>query len=176
MNFYPYLAIDIPKKANGLIAADKTTLASFWKAAETSLEPGVPEAIGCYIFSIKAGPGELPWYVGMAGKQSFRKECFTPHKIQHYNNAIAARRGSPRLTLLAKYTPGLKFVKPTSARQRDVEELETLLIANALSRNPDLLNVRDTKLLREMVVPGLLNTPPGQPNAAVKRFKSLLGL
>jgi len=37
-----------------------------------------------------------------------------------------------------------------------------MLIANALKRNPDLKNKLETELLKNMVVPGLLNTSSGR--------------
>ncbi len=175
MNFRPHKALTIPKQANGLVASDKTSLNIFWEQLDDALGDELSAGIGCYIFSIRAGKGVLPWYVGLAEKQSFRKECFTHHKITHYNNAIAARKGTPLLTLVAKYTPGGKLVRPTGGGHRDVQHLETMLIGNCLGRNDKLLNVKDTKLLREMVVPGLLNSPKGKPSATVRAFKSLIG-
>jgi hypothetical protein len=176
MDFLPYTPIAIPRQSNGLVIAKPPDLKAFWASVDETLEAGLSEAVGCYIFSIKAGKGQRPWYVGMAARQPFRKECFTAHKLRHYADALTTKKGTPYLTFLAKCTPGNSFAKPSKNRQRDIEQLETMLIANALTRNADLLNVRDTKLLREMVVPGLLNTSRGKPNASVKSFKSLLGL
>ena len=156
MNFFPHTPLEIPRQANGLIAADKESLREFWDYAEVAVEDGISGGIGCYIFSIRAGRGALPWYVGLAEKQSFRKECFTSHKLVHYNNAVAARRGTPVLTLVAKYTPGDKLLNPTGNEHKDIQFLETVLISYRLSRNLDLYNTRDTKMIREMVVPGLL--------------------
>lgn len=175
MNFFPHASIEIRRQPNGLIAADKQSLADLWSRVETELENGLPGGIGCYIFSIRAGKGVLPWYVGLAEKQSFRKECFTSHKLAHYNNAIAKRKGTPLLTLIAKYTPMGKLVNPTGNEHRDVRFLETMLISSCLWRNTDLYNVRDTKLLREMVVPGFLNTPKGKAASSVSDFRALVG-
>lgn len=175
MNFFPHSSIEIKRQSNGLIAADKESLATFWSRVETELGDGLSGAIGCYIFSIRAGKGCLPWYVGLAEKQSFRKECFTSHKLVHYNNAIAKRKGTPLLTLIVKYTPSGKIINPTGNVHCDVQYLETMLIANCLGRNADLYNVRDTKLLREMVVPGLLDNPQGKASASVSDFMSLIG-
>ena len=175
MNFYPHTAIEIPRRAGGLIAADKESLAYFWDRVDAELDDGLSGAIGCYIFSVRAGKGVLPWYVGLAVKQSFRKECFTTHKLVHYNNVVSERKGTPLLTLVSKYTPGGKLLNPTGNSHRDIEFLESLLISNCLARNPDLYNKRDTKLLREMVVPGLLNTPQGKAAASVSSFKDLVG-
>jgi hypothetical protein len=175
MNFFPHFPIEIPRQRNGLIAADKESLTAFWSNVEKELEEGLSGAIGCYVFSTRAGKGALPWYVGFAEKQSFRKECFTSHKLVHYNNVIAKRKGTPLLTLVAKYTPKGKLINPTGNEHRDIQFLETILISNCLRRNANLYNMKDTKLLREMVVPGLLNTPKGKATASVLGFKELIG-
>ena len=175
MNFLPHTPIEIPRQHTGLIAADKQSMATFWSQVEAELDEGLSGAIGCYIFSIRAGKGSLPWYVGLAERQSFRKECFTSHKLVHYNNAIASRKGTPLLTLIAKYTPRGKIVNPTGSQHRDIQFLETMLISNCLGRNSTLYNAKDTKILREMVVPGLLNTPAGKALSSVKEFRALIG-
>jgi hypothetical protein len=89
--------------------------------------------------------------------------------------AIAKRKGTPLLTLIAKCTPKGKLINPTGNEHRDVQFLETMLISSCLGRNADLYNVRDTKLLREMVVPGLLNTPQGKVTGSVSEFRALIG-
>lgn len=149
--------------------------AEFWDRVDSGVEDGLSGAIGCYIFSIRAGKGVLPWYVGLAIKQSFRRECFTSHKLVHYSNAIAGRKGTPLLTLIPKYTPSGKLVRPTGSSHRDVEFLEAMLISNCLRRNKDLSNKKDTKFLREMVVPGLLNTPKGKEPFSTASFRILIG-
>lgn len=175
MNFFPHGSIEIERQSNGLIATDKESLLAFWSRVDEELQEGLSGAIGCYIFSIRAGKGVLPWYVGLAEKQSFRKECFTSHKLVHYNNAIANRKGTPLLTLVAKYTPGGRIINPTGSGHRDIQFLETMLISNCLGRNADLYNIRDTKFIREMVVPGLLNTPQGKAATSVTDFRFLIG-
>jgi hypothetical protein len=176
LNFFPHTSIEIPRQDSGLIAGDKKSLNEFWDRVDSEVEEGLSGAIGCYIFSVRAGKGALPWYVGLAERQSFRKECFTSHKLVHYNNVVAARKGTPLLTLIAKYTPGEKLVGPTGSGHRDIEFLETLLIANCLDRNPDLCNKKDTKLVREMVVYGLMNTPQGKTAGSVAEFQDLIGV
>jgi len=175
MHFYPHAPFEVPRGERGLIATNKKQFGEFWERVDEELDEDISGSIGCYIFSIRAGKGILPWYVGLAEKQSFKKECFTPHKINHYNNAIAGRKGTPLLTLVSKYTPGNKNVGPTGGAHRDIQHLETMLIANCLSRNVALLNIRDTKLLREMTVPGLINGGKGKPTASVAMFKALIG-
>lgn len=176
MNFYPHPAFAVPRTEKGLVTTDKKRQAEFWEEVDEFTGDKLSGGIGCYIFAIRAGKGIRPWYVGLAEKQSFRKECFAAHKINHYNNACAGRKGTPVLFLVAKYTPKDRMVAPTGGEHRDIQYLETLLIANCLSRNSELLNVRDTKLLRQMVVPGLLNGPKGKPTESIAEFKYLLGV
>lgn len=175
MNFFPYEPVEIPRNSNRLIAADAASMKDFWAEAERHLEEGVSAAVGCYIFSIRAGKGSLPWYVGCAEKQSFRKECFTSHKLNHFNNAVASRQGRPMLTLVAKLTPRERFAKPSGNGHRDIQLLENMLIATCVQRNSELFNVRDTKLLREMSVPGLINNSLGKDPERVRQFRKLLG-
>ena len=58
----------------------------------------------------------------------------------------------------------------------DIEYLETMLIGMALRRNPDLLNVQQTRWLREMVVPGVINTRRGKPRMAETQLRQALGI
>ena len=176
MNFFPYDPVKIPRNSKGLVAADSVTLKRFWEEVDAQIEEGLSSAVGCYIFSIRAGKGSLPWYVGRAEKQQFRKECFTSHKLNHYNNAIAGRKGTPLLTLVAKLTPGEYFVKPSGSGHRDIQFLESMLITACVQRNGELFNVKDTKLLREMSVPGLINNSQGKDPGSVRKFRSLLGV
>jgi hypothetical protein len=173
VNFFPYKAIDIPRK-NGRIDRDKDSLSNFWLKVN-EMDSELSEAVGCYIFSIRAGRGLLPWYVGLAEKQSFRKECFAIHKLINYNDALNGRKGTPVLTLIAKYTNTERFAKPSKNGHTDIRFLENMLIGTCIRRNPNLLNIKKTKLLKEMIVPGLLNNTKGRDYLDVKEFRSLIG-
>ena len=61
---------------------DKEDIGEFW----SGVGPGLNNACGIYVFTIKTKSKEKPWYVGKAQKQIFEKECFTHHKIV-LNNA-----------------------------------------------------------------------------------------
>lgn len=176
MFFFPYGPTILPKANNGLIDNTRDSLAKFWSEVEEEVEGGLADAVGCYIFSIRAGRGILPWYVGLAEKQSFKQECFTAHKINHYNNAIAKRKGTPLLTFIAKYTETDRFAKPSINGHPDIQFLEDALIYNCIRKNAALMNFANTKFLREMVVHGFLNNPPGRDCDSVTSFRCLLGL
>lgn len=163
---------EFPIARNGsLISRSKEDKGSFWAQVE-EMEPGLSDACGCYVFVLR----KRAWYVGMAEKQSFKQECFALHKITQYNEALGEVAGKPSLILLPKMTPGGRFAKPTSRGHSDIRILENMLIGSALSRNPDLQNVKGTKLLRQMNVPGFLNPRPGQARALmVQTFKRAIG-
>ncbi len=149
---------------------------SFWArvGAEDDCLPG---ACGCYVFALKNGTNVLPWYVGKTEKATFQKECFQATKINYYNDVLLRHKGQALLFLIPRLTAaGNKYSKPTSGKYRDVDFLETMLIGLAYERNRDLVNVKKTKFLREMVVPGVINTPPGSPSVAVTKLRKTLGL
>ena len=90
MIFKPSPAIEIPsvQKGRRYILADKESMNDFWEEFNRENDPILKEGIGCYIFSIKAAKGALPWYVEKTEK-SFEKECFTADKLK--NTTIFSR-------------------------------------------------------------------------------------
>lgn len=170
MNYFIYG--EFPITRNGaLVSRAKADKRDFWEKVEAA-EKGLSGACGCYIFMIR----NRAWYIGMAERQTFRQECFTPHKINQYNEALGEVGGKPSMLLLPKLTPGGRFANPKKQGHADIQMLESLLIGSALKRNHNLRNVRDTKLLREMNVPGFLNTRQGQARALiVQTFKRAVG-
>lgn len=100
MNFFPYDSIEMPRGTGGIIADDKQSLSAFWNAVDELCGYQISTACGCYVFSIRAGRGVLPWYVGKAEKQSFRAECFAAHKLNIYNKGLANERVVLRCSLL----------------------------------------------------------------------------
>lgn len=171
MKFYPYGPYEVPRNGR-LIARDKKSKKLFWEQLEAQ-EKGISEACGCYIFTING----KAWYVGMAERQTFKLECFSLHKIVQYNEALQQVKGKPKIIFLAKLTPSDNFSKPSKRGHIDITVLENMLIGLALSKNPRLQNVKGTKFLKEMQVPGILNTRKGVGHsAAVQTFKKSLGI
>lgn len=118
-----------------------------------------------------------PWYVGKTNRLGFNGEVFTPTKLVHYNHVLADHyeKGTPVLYLVPRLTSGGKICVPSNGH-RDVDFLEKLLIRDALRANPDLRNKLDTKLLRELHVPGIVNPTRGAPPAASVALRKMLGL
>jgi len=158
-------------KKTGLIDRDKAAKKSFWNMVGKE----VSSSCGCYLFAIQAAKGIKPWYIGLAAKQSFEKECFTPQKINIYNEVLASGSGTPLLFLVAKRTNKGKIVKPSkNGHKKDIIFLETMLIATAREKNRKLKNKMKTKYLRKMIVPGLINTPRGKQSNPESEFKKAI--
>lgn len=164
MNYDVYGPFEIIRDGK-LVDRSARVKRQFWESVEEE-ERGLPSAVGCYVFCI----GKKPWYVGVAEKQSFRKECFQPHKINAFNSALNKQQGKPQLLLISKVTPGGSFAKAGVNGHKASRFLEDLLIGMALARNQDLENIRGTKLMKELAVPGVINTARGKASKNSVRF------
>jgi hypothetical protein len=148
----------------------------FWKKVRKEDED-LPDACGCYLFALQNGANIVAWYVGKTERRTFYQECFQATKINYYNETLIDHNGTPLLFLLPRLTnSGNRFSKPTRTGYRDIDFLETLMIGMALERNPSLTNIKKTKLLREMVVPGVINSPQARPRGPVIDLRNALGL
>lgn len=147
----------------------------FWKMVDDEVD-GLSGACGCYIFALKNGDNLKAWYVGKAEKLTFAQECFSPAKRLIFNDVLLERNGTPLLFLLPRLTPNGKLSKPTRNAYDDIEFLETMLIGVAIEENPELTNLQKTKYLREMRVPGVINSPQARPTRAVADLRNALGL
>lgn len=136
--------------------------------------PAFPMHVGATSLPFVPPRGSLPWYVGKAERQSFRHECLTPHKVVHFNNALAGRKAKPELFFIPQVTPSGQYRSPTSSRRPAIRELESLLIGMAINRNPSLLNIAGTKWLQRLTVEGFLNTKKARSDAA-KALRDLVG-
>ena len=166
--FGPY---EVPRDGH-LISREPKSRKYFWDEVDEDIED-LPDACGCYVLVIR----NKAWYVGMAEKQSFKKECFQPHKIVQYDSALGRAKGVPYLLFLARMTPSGYFASPSKNGYKDIASLEQLLIGAAIDRNPKLCNIKDTKILREMRVPGFLNSGRGQASSdTVQEFKRAIGV
>jgi hypothetical protein len=172
MKYDAFGPFKVPRHKNGLFTREPSAKREFWDDLEGRHE-GLPDACGCYLLSVR----NRVWYVGVSEKQIFRTECFSTDKANKIDHMIASGRGHVYLLLLARMTPNGRFAKPSKNGFKDAQKLELLLIGAALDRNENLLNKKDTKILREAVVPGFLNSPRGCGNdSAVKRFRKILGI
>ena len=162
---------------NRLVDNTAKSKRSFWEEVDAD-EDGLSYACGCYIYVIRKNVNALPWYVGLTTKRTFAEEAIGLHQVNHYNKSLAATPGrvSPELYLLAKRTPTNRFAKPSKNSHRDVEFLETFMFGVALNQNAGLRNAKNTSFLRNVVVPGIINTPQRAPTKQEKSLKRALGV
>ena len=155
----------LPSDGSKLIAHSSNSRKEFWREVD-ELSPGLSTACGCYVFALKRGRRSKPWYVGKAERSIFSNECLAPHKRNHFNAAAIRYGGIPLLYLLPQLTPRGSFRAPTRAVRPAIRELESMLIGMGVSKNPDLLNISGTKMLRELVVEEFLNSKPSKRGSA----------
>lgn len=163
---------EVPRDDYGNVSA---SLSDFWEEVDAEWA-GLSEGRGCYIFGVSPSGGNRvePWYVGKTNRQGFASECFTPHKLNHYHYALSIyNRGKPQLFLIAQFGPdGERLYRGSSGSAIDF--LETYLIGTAIGVNKELRNKQDTKLYKEVVFPGFLNSPPGNPTGGAIKLKESL--
>ena len=176
INYRVYGPYEIPKKkvAKGM-ALDLTapSLKGFWVGVD-KIVADLKNGRGCYVFATRAGGGFTPWYVGQS-KGSFSKEVFSHKNRNHYQQVygdIAA--ATPVLFLVTRITPGGKLSKKTLS-EGEANYIEHKLIGYALGKNPDLINVSNTKLHKEVVIPGVHNSS-GKLDRPSRNLRTTLGI
>lgn len=171
--YQPFGPFEVPRK-NGIIYSDQAKKGSvFWNTVEDNQE-GLSISNGCYIFSIRAGKGIKPWYVGQAkGQKGFLQEALADHKLKHYNEVVAATKGTPIIQLLARVTAGGKLSK--SIKESEIDYMEKILIGMAFHQNKELKNTKVAKLAGKLVIPGITGGEGrGKPSEAVRALKRTL--
>jgi hypothetical protein len=159
---------------------DKTNEAKrkFWNDVENK-QSGLKNARGCYAFVIMAGKTEKVWYVGKSQKQRFESELFTPHKLKVYGKSISSVKGTPkpRIYLIANLSLQNQLLSPGGA-PRTIAFVEKMLITMAYGSNRNLMNRVDTKILRELKIPGLYrgtDADDGAPSKPALALAKILG-
>ena len=121
------------------------------------------------MFAVRAGKGYTPLYVGKT-TNCFEKECFTDHKLKHYNYGIA-----PYL----KGTPVMFFVtyptKKGKVNASDIADLENFLIQVGRTINPDLRNIIGVKQ-PTWGIKGVIRGGKGKANGSEDAFRRVFGL
>jgi hypothetical protein len=149
---------------------------SMWDHAEEQAE-GLARAWGCYMFCIDNGQSAMRYYVGKTTAQGgFRDEVFADHKLRLFND-ISEYKGKRSMLLFPLLTGDEGHFSKNASSKPVVEWLERMLIGLALDRNVDLLNLRDTKLLRSVTVRGVIGEKAkGRPYQEVQYARRALGI
>lgn len=151
----------MPRIPSKMVAEDST---EFWQQCSS-----LKMQVGCYVFAVRAGGGFTPLYVGKTTK-CFEKECFTDHKLKHYNYGLAPYQ---------KGTPVMFFVtypaKKGKVNASDIADLEDFLIQVGRTINPDLRNIKGIKE-PTWGIKGVIRGGKGKANASEKDFCKVFGL
>lgn len=136
------------------------------------------ECYGCYIYSIKAGRGFTPIYVGSATRQSLGKEAFNSDKlVKCMNHLTGYKKGSLQITFIV---PKDKVDNSMSTRRgrrpsKIIECMEKALTAVAYRKNKSLEN-KHNRCVSGFFINGALNSNAGRPRKEVVAFKDMIGL
>ena len=147
----------------------------FWETVEASVG-GLSYAIGCYAFCLTFGTKALPWYVGKTiNSNGFQAEVFHDHKMNQYRNILKDKpRHRASIFLFPLMTKNFLFSEDRTNGSQVIDRLEKTLIGMALSKNPNLANIRDTKFLRDIYVNGILGEQwPGRRSVAASAARSV---
>lgn len=179
MQYEVFGAFKVPRRKTGVgnrvLILDPNTLREFWAEIDED-EPDLSQAQGCYLFGIRASRGIRPWYVGQT-RRTFKDECFAPGKCIIYQGVYGeVARGTPILLLIARLTPRGDAFYTGRGRPKEFAFLEKMLIGLALRQNSNLSNKKDTRFLREIIVPGVVNNSPGPVPDAAQALQLALGL
>ena len=125
---------------------------------------------GCYVYSVKAGKGYTPVYVGSAVEQTLGEEAFSADKGLKYLEQMVD---------YAKGTLMVSFVVPEKRRgrtpKRAIQQLEKYLTVVAYRKNRNLINVKNLGRVGWYIA-GAVHAKPGAPRNEVKEFKKMMGL
>ena len=125
---------------------------------------------GVYTFSIRAGKGRKPWYVGKSVKSNFGKEAFNTRNCLALSKLINSRKGSLEVSFLSQQkvrgNPNL----------REISEIEYLLIGHAAERNSELLNKHNTNQDDTFEIKNIYNSGKKKPSKCEAEFIKLMGI
>jgi hypothetical protein len=92
-----------------------------------------------------------------------------------YNKILTEKSGTPVLFLLPMLTDNGRLRKRPKSNG-SIDFLERWLIAEALQKNPELVNNMQTHLLRNLHVTGIFNPGQGEATAASRALRNTLSL
>ena len=162
--FEPYGPVIIPIERLPSAKLISEDLGDFWLEHED-----VSERPGCYVFGIRTGRAVIPYYVGMT-TDCFQNECFTDHKLNHYQWVIGEySRGTPVMSFIVH--PKRKGKTNIKA----IKELENFLIQAGMAVNPALRNIIG-RVEPRWGIKGVIRGGQGAPSAAAKEFGSMMGI
>lgn len=110
-----------------------------WWDLRESEAPGLPQAKGVYLLSLRNKHNFVPQYVGITKAQGFYREVFREGDLLKVAHNLSEERGSFQLHLIAKpkasHSGFSKQIKTDTLKW-----LERLILFSCLTKNPHMLN------------------------------------
>jgi len=100
--------------------------------------------------------------------KNFDAECFQPHKLEKYNDAITAHHGRPKMYFL---------VLDGKHNKKTIKTLEITMIGLGMERNPAMRNVMHTRK-DEILVTDVLGARKGKGASlkSARLFRRAMGI
>ena len=163
-----------PFQLNRSKVYDREYRNAWWEDREEEF-PGISQAKGVYLLSLRNKHNFVPQYVGITDKQNFEKEALRDGNLLKLAVELRNARGSLQVHLLAKrksrHAGFSKQIKTESLRW-----LERLILFSCLSKNPKMLNKSHRTFLKAVEIKNVtgskLRGPKGYP---VSTFSSAIG-
>ena len=181
MHFKMFGPYDIKDQRGHADWLDKEDFDHYWTHVVDADTQGLSTACGVYLFGVRGIEGKrktvgktLPWYVGKAEKQPFRKECFNGRNQNEFNRiafSVYGGKGTPFLYLFARTEEDGTFSGIANDEYPGVRFVEELLIQMSLATNNDLANKQLTSQAQQTSIRSILNFKSrGKPPSSVAAF------
>ncbi|MCY4034327.1 MAG: hypothetical protein OXF29_01560 [Hyphomicrobiales bacterium] len=140
---------------------DKDRLESLKKECPTLEKPG------CYVFSLQAGRGSKPLYVGKTTSQTILKEAFNDKNVLGIIRNLS--HGTLQIWTITQ-------IKKGRLPKKMIDEIEKMLIPWASERNPDLINKHHTKKSENWSIEGVVGPQRGPRGKTANDFRKMIGI
>lgn len=156
--------IEVPIIFQGLARfIDEARIDDLCEVYSQMLETG-----GVYVFGARSGGGIMPIYVGMTETRKIKEEAFNHKNCNNINKYINGKKCTLVLfTITRVRSPGKRNVS-------DIREIEYLLIGQAESRNPELINIQ-TPGEDSWSIKGVHRSRGGRRDQSTKDFRRMMG-
>ena len=134
-----------------------------------NLEDETLSKYGCYIFSMKAGKGWTPWYVGKATQQRIFHRISSKDNILNMVKALNRQQGTLEIWTVTQVRGAPRAVNEIGAIEKELIELASI-------KNPKLLNTQNKSKKRNWSIEGIIQPNRGPRSKEAKSFRKVIGL
>lgn len=148
----------------------------FWESCDNQ-HPGLSEAKGLYVFSIRNRTNFAPAYVGITSEQTFSLEVFNAKNKVMILGPLSKQRGVLCLHFLAKPN-GVNSGFSKNVSKKTLIWTEMFLIQLCMRKNPELLNLKGAQFLETTSIESVTDGIPTKGPSAnrIKTFRNAIGI